>query len=239
VSSRQQQRSRAPVPCHGTFVVAQFGTSATVGDSAESPLALASGWHFYDGATPFAPRSRALRRQPLSQIAGYAGIGLVVESAARDAEENDDCSTESDHVVIAEPPDRLAELGAWNRRDLVHHQVAGLSNSVRLIRSHRKPKQWRLGGIRGERTDGHRRGGIESIILDNDDRSRFSDVPAACRCGPDLTASHPSSELRASMNAWSSVSCVLAATAADCRWACSTNCGERTSGTQICTGRRP
>ena len=47
------------------FGLPYSGTSATVGDSAESPLARASGWHFYDGAVAAVrPASPTKRRQP-------------------------------------------------------------------------------------------------------------------------------------------------------------------------------
>ena len=122
-------------------------------------------------------------------------------SGACHTEEDNDCTTKSHHVVIAKSTDSFTQLRARNGGDLVNHHAAGLSDPIRRIRIHLKPEQRRFGGICGERADGHGRSGIETVVLDDDDRTRLSDVPAACSGGPDVTPLHSSSELTASMNA--------------------------------------
>jgi hypothetical protein len=52
--------------------------------------------------------------------------------------------------------------------------------------------------------------------LDDDHGARLADVAATGRGSPDLAASHSSSRLIASMNAWSSTAWELMATANDC-----------------------
>lgn len=164
-----------------------------------------------------------------------AGTGRLTS----ESEEDENGPTETDHLLVIEPTDLLAEFGSRDSRDLVHHQAARLTQPVGLIWFDVESKQRRIGLIGGERTHRHRIGRVEAIVLDYRDRTRLPDVPAPRRSCPDLTTSQSLSTLIASMNAWSSLACRLVATAADWRCASRRNSGERTSGTQICTGRSP
>ena len=117
-------------------------------------------------------------------------------------------------------------------------EPARLSDAGYFVGLDEQSDQRCVGGISRERADGHRCGGVEAVVLDDDDGSGLADVSASRRSSPDLASIH-SSLASASMNAWSSAACRLDATASDCWCACSVNCGDLTSGTQIWMGRRP
>lgn len=154
--------------------------------------------------------------------------------------EHENRAAEPNHVVVSQPADPITELGSRHGRDLVDHQSGGLTEPVRTIGFDQQPKQWRVGRVGRECANGHRVGSIEAIVLDDDDRSRLADIPAPCGSSPDLASIQASSsKLSASMKAWSSAARSLAATAADWRRASRSNSADRTSGTQICTGRSP
>src|SRR5207302_1798393 len=81
---------------------------------------------------------------------------------------------------------------------------------------------------------------VEAVVLNDDCGARLSCVGAPRSDRPDLAAPHSwASQDTASMNAWSSAACSLAATAADWRCASRMNSGARVSGTQIWTGLNP
>jgi hypothetical protein len=53
---------------------------------------------------------------------------------------------------------------------------------------HRDSQQWRLDLAGGEGHDGNRGGGVERVVLDDDDGTRFSAVGAARGCGVDVAS---------------------------------------------------
>src|SRR5262249_10198966 len=137
-------------------------------------------------------------------------------------------------IRVVQAPDVRADLGLRNRRYLVHHQPASHVQSVALVRIYRKPEERRLGliGREGAYGDGSRF--VEGVILHDDDGARLACIALAAGDGPDVAASHSSSQSdTASMNAWSSAARALAATASAWRCASDRNSGARTSGTQI------
>jgi hypothetical protein len=52
---------------------------------------------------------------------------------------------EPHHVLVIEPPDMRTYLGLGNGGDLVHHQAAGGTQAVALVRLHDKAEQRRVG----------------------------------------------------------------------------------------------
>jgi hypothetical protein len=84
---------------------------------------------------------------------------------ACEAQEDDDCSAELNHLLVAKPADSLAQLRARNRRDLVDHEIARLSQSVAVIGLDSKSEQGRIRRIGGEGANRHRVGRVEPIIL--------------------------------------------------------------------------
>ena len=141
-------------------------------------------------------------------------------------------------VLVGEASDPLAEFRALDRRDLVDHQPARLSDPGRAVCVDGDPEQRGVGGIGRHRTDRHGRGRVEQVILDDHHRPWLAGVPTASRRRPDLSSLHAPSP-RASMKAWSSPSLLLDATLTAWSCACWANWGDRTSGTQSCTGRNP
>jgi len=116
---------------------------------------------------------------------------------------------------VAEFANALSQLRTWDGGDLVDHEAAGLPKSVGVIRLDPEPEQWRFGRIGGEGAHRHGACCVEVIVLHDRHRPRLADVTGAGRSGPNLASPQASSRLIASMNAWSSASCLLAATAVE------------------------
>src|ERR1700722_6180738 len=101
-------------------------------------------------------------------------------------------------------------------------------------------QHWCFGRICRERAKRDRGGLIEPILLHDDRWSRLPWVVLDARNCPDLSALHKAeSSETASTNCCSAAACSLAATGLDCLRAAATKERARTSGTPICTGRRP
>lgn len=122
-------------------------------------------------------------------------------SGAREAEEDNDCPTQSDEILVSEVADPLRKPRSVNSRDLVNHKAAPLMQAVRRAGLDAQPEQGRFRGISGERADRHRFGRIEAVILNHHDRARLPGETRPTGSCPDLATSHPSSRLIASMNA--------------------------------------
>lgn len=95
-------------------------------------------------------------------------------------EEDHDGTTQPDHVLIGETPDRFSQLGARHGGDLVHHEAAGHPEAVLIVGGHGEPNQWRLGRIGGEGAYGHRVCRIKAVVLNDDHRARLARVSATC-----------------------------------------------------------
>jgi hypothetical protein len=121
-----------------------------------------------------------------------------------EAEEHDDGSVEPDHVFVSESTDAFTELHPSYRRQLVDHQAARFVEPILTGRRYEATEEWRLRRISRERTDRDRVGRIESIILDDNDRSGLAGVARSGSRGPDLAAPHTSSTESASTKSWSS-----------------------------------
>src|SRR5665213_542194 len=134
-----------------------------------------------------------------------------------ESEEDDDGSIETDHVLISEAADPLAELHAPHRRQLVDHEAARLVEPVLLTHLHEEPEERCLSGIGCERADRDRVGRVEPVVLNDDDWPRLAGVARPRGRGPDFAASHSSSVESASMKSWSSCAIGEDATSALCR----------------------
>jgi hypothetical protein len=109
---------------------------------------------------------------------------------------------EPDHVLVVEPPDAVADFGLGNRGDLVNHQRGRRAQPVALVRLHEKPKQGRVGRVRGEGADRDLIRSVEAVVLHYDDGARLASIVLAARDCPNLSTFHSSYQLdTASMNA--------------------------------------
>ena len=116
-----------------------------------------------------------LPAHPLRIGTSALGQALQIVRVARlssggcEAEEHDDRSCESGHVIVGQSADPFAELRPLDRGDLVDHEAARLADPVLLIGFNRYSKQWSIGLVGGARTNRDRRGCIEEIVVDDDD----------------------------------------------------------------------
>lgn len=165
-----------------------------------------------------AARARDRVRASSNRLLGHFAAALLPAAIGRsgEAEEDEDGSVETDHVLVVEPSAAFAEFRTRDRCQLVHHQAADLAKLVARVGRDGQPEQRRFGRVGRHRADRDRVGGVESVVLHDDHRARLADIAAAGRRSPDFAASHSSSRLIASMNAWSSSACGLLATAKDC-----------------------
>src|SRR5439155_14158241 len=147
---------------------------------------------------------------------------------------------DAQHVGVGEAANAAPELTAGDGCDLVDHKVGRGIETIFRRRVDWQAKQRCFGRIGGRATYRDRIRRIEAIVLDDDHRARLAGIARPAGSGPHFAPAHrsESSEI-ASMNAWSSAACGLAATAADWRCASAAKSGERVSGTQIWIGRNP
>jgi hypothetical protein len=124
-------------------------------------------------------RGFAVRRGLGRRVGDSGCVKCAGSSGSGEAEEHHERSRQPGHVVIAQLPHALPELGARDGGDLVDHQPTGLSDASGLVGFDEQSDQRCVGRISGERTDGHRSGGIEAVVLDDDDGSGLADVAAA------------------------------------------------------------
>ena len=177
-------------------------------------------WADEEGSVAMKRRDALGVARPLGYHLGYQRMEVlrVVALDSRSAgksEEHHDRSAKSDEFLVAEFADALTQLRAWDGGDLVDHEAAGLAESIGVIRLDPEPEQRRFGGISGEGAHRHGACCVEVIVLHDRYGPWLTDVTGAGRSGPNLASPQASSTLTASMNAWSSAACSLAATAAD------------------------
>ena len=72
--------------------------------------------------------------------------------------------------------DATSDLIFWHCRDLINHKSGRRTEAVAFVWCNRNAKQWRLSWIRGYNADCNRFSGIETIILQNDRRSRLAGI---------------------------------------------------------------
>ncbi len=149
------------------------------------------------------------------QMGGLFGSPWWLSVSAGKSKEHHDRPAKSDEFFVAEFADAITEFRTWDGGDLVDHEAAGLPESIGVVRLDSEPEQRRFSGVGCEGADRHGIRCIEMIVLHDRYRTWLADVAGARRSGPDLASPQSSSMLTASMNAWSSAACLLAATAAD------------------------
>ena len=134
-------------------------------------------------------------------------------------EKYEECAVEPDEICIGEAPEMVAHVRPRHRRDLVDHDLAWLLDPGGRCHLYIDPRQRCVEGIGCQGTDRDRRGCIEPILLNDDDRSRLAGVDTSCRSDAYVASPHSAvqSTEMASAKAWSSASCSLAAMAADWR----------------------
>ena len=85
-----------------------------------------------------------------------------------------------------------SQVSPWDGRKLVYHQSGDLSEPVAFVRVDGQAEERSVGRVGREGADGDRVGGVESIVLHDDDRAGLTDGALAGRSGPDLAASRSS-----------------------------------------------
>jgi hypothetical protein len=103
-----------------------------------------------------------------SGAGGLCGFGEV--------KEEDYGSGEAGHVFGLELADAGAEFGARHGGDLVGHEAARGTEAVVRVRLYRNAEERGFGGVRCKSADGYRGGGVEAVVLDDDDRAGFAGV---------------------------------------------------------------
>ncbi len=181
-----------PRGVHELFTTASGSTDSTdAHDASDRPL-------LDSGTPPDITRTAPVRfvimrsRVRSSHPAPRDGFRRTVSLASCQPEEHDKRPRHSDHVVIAQSADALAQLRFRDRGDLVDHQPARLAHPGDVVRIDEQSDQRGIGRIGRECADGHRGSGIESIVLNDDNRSGFADVSAPSSSGPDLAPPHSS-----------------------------------------------
>jgi hypothetical protein len=104
------------------------------------------------------------------------------------SEEYKHCSVQAQHVLVGEAPHPTAKFRLRDCRDLVDHQPRRRPQPVRLARLDGKTEKRRIGRVAGERADRDRERGVEAIILEDDDRPRFSGIVLPAGDCPNLAA---------------------------------------------------
>ena len=72
--------------------------------------------------------------------------------------------------------DTSAEFGARHGGDLVGHESTWGAEAVVRVRLNRNAEERGFGGVRCKSADGYRGGGVEAVVLDDDDRAGFAGV---------------------------------------------------------------
>jgi internalin A len=117
-------------------------------------------------------------------------------------EEYENRLIEPQHIFVVQAADLRTHLGLRDGGDLVHHQPAGRKQSIAVIRFDGQAEQRRFRLISGEGTDRDRVRGVETVILDDDDRTGLPGIILAARDSPDVATPHSFSQSdTASMNA--------------------------------------
>lgn len=109
---------------------------------------------------------------------------------------------EPHQVCVINSTNEMTQFRFGNGRDLVHHQATGRTQAIFRTRNDDEAQQRRIGWIRGEGANGDGVCAVETIILNDDNRTRLTRIILAARNGPDLAPFHssPQSDM-ASINA--------------------------------------
>ena len=144
------------------------------------------------------------------------------------------------NIGIVQFPHGPTQARPRHCRDRVDHQGRPRSQPICCRRLNPRAKNWRICISAREAADCDRACRVEAVILDNDDGARLAGITRPSGHGPDFVAPESSASTEIpSMNAWSSASVGLVATARDWRCASAANAGERVSGTQTWIGLSP
>ena len=100
-------------------------------------------------------------------------------SLASESQQSCDSSLEFDHRSGIHTADASSDVGASNGGDLVDHCKTRHIEAGGCIIDDRQSEQGGINGRGGEWADRHRIGGIESVVLHNDGRTRFRRIDAA------------------------------------------------------------
>ena len=109
---------------------------------------------------------------------------------------------ESQDILVVQPADTCTNLGLGDSGDLIHRQAARRAQAVALVRLDWQAEQRRVRLVSGEGADRDRVGGVEAVVLNNDDGAWLPGIILAAGDGPDVATLHSSPQSdTASMNA--------------------------------------
>ena len=135
---------------------------------------------------------------PPSRSAGHATfIEAALEARSprsrrgRQSKEDKYRSVEPNNVRGVQRPDPATHFRLGDGGDLVHHQATCGAKTVSRIRLDRKPEQRRLRRIAREWAHHKQIQALKTVVLDDDDRPRFSGVVACAGNGPYFASPHP------------------------------------------------
>src|SRR5208283_4011597 len=163
---------------------------------------------------------------PAMVPAFFSALLLLARSWRGDPEKDQSCAIQPNHIFVGKPTHTRADSQLRNGRDLIHHKPANSPQPIALARLHHKAKQWSFTLIGGKWTNGDRVSTVESVVLNNHNRTRLPRVVFTACDSPNFTALHlagfhldesdvpPQSEI-ASMKSWSARARGLLATATD------------------------
>jgi hypothetical protein len=106
------------------------------------------------------------------------------------AKEYENGAIQPRHVLICKTPDFSHQLHSEHRRNLIDHQPTRRTEPISSIRFDFDTKQWRPCRISREGANSYGIRVIETIILNDHDRTRLARIVRAARNRPNLAPSH-------------------------------------------------
>ncbi len=107
-----------------------------------------------------------------------------------EAEEDHQGARQGEQIGVGDLSDVLAELGSGHGGELVDHDAARVGQALAGPDVQLDAQQWDLGGVTGQWADGDRVGGVESVVLHDENRPRLAGVVLTASGRPELASPH-------------------------------------------------
>src|SRR5579872_1098234 len=114
------------------------------------------------------------------------GTALSSDGSVGETHEHDEGTVDAHKIGRRQAAKMITEVGPWHRGDLVDHHSTRLLEAGDGGRIHIDSSQRSIDRIGRQGADGHRCGGVETVILHDDNRTRLAGARATGGGGVDI-----------------------------------------------------
>ena len=141
-----------------------------------------------EGFPPPCHHARRRLAGPGKRVPSLLRFQLLVGSWSSNSQKDQNGAIQPHHILVSKTANMLADFCFGNSRDLIYHQATNGSQSVAVTRLNEESKKRSIGWIGCERAHRNGIGHVETVVLENHHRTRFSCVVLTATNSPNLAA---------------------------------------------------